>query len=1445
MSIIGVCLFILLLFSVVFSTSIGKSHLPKMALLDNVRLELTLAYLNFKDRIDNDLKGIRTAKGNNHLNNVQIDLNNFLKNNNWHDKIIPYNNKQNIQSIVNILKRVQILKNLENQPLSKTVLLQYKTGFNPLLKRLSHLNKNLLHQANVFFTIQFILLTIFLLYVVFALIILKKYSKKKLLLFDKQQQLVEQLKENNYLLNEMQKIGKIGYYNYNFDTNTFKGSQYILNLLGLAEEKLNLNAWIKCIHPDDRTILTSVLKKRRADSSVPLDVEYRIIKPENGEILWIHHMAKTPQKDKKGKLLNVLGTIQDITQKKEAALKINRFSQIMASALNEIFIVNFKTSAIIDINNSVVSNLEYPREDILNLGIQNFAPEVTQKKLRSLSKILTHQKTVVFETFQKRKNGTTYPVEMHIQKGEHIEVDTFLIIAIDISERKKAQKLLNETQERWQFALEGTTDGIWDIDFQNNTVFYSKRWKSMLGYQEHEIGNTLKAWRELVHPDDLEYVDNAYLLHKNKKTKYYNAEYRMLCKDGSYKWILDRGEILARDTDGTPLRMIGTQSDISKRKLTEISLKAHEIELQKAQEIALLGSYNLNLITQKAVVSKTFNHITEIKAAPQIDFTKDWQAIVHPDDMAGNQKMLSYCIKTGEKFNREYRIIAKKSKTIKWVHGLGEIVFKEGVAIGFVGTIQDITQQKIAEQTLIKNKLKLQEAQEITQLGTFVFDDSTDTFETSQIFDAVMGIGSSYKKDLQGWIDLVHPEDYSQAQELLDDSSLESISTEFRIIRPKDKKTIWILGHAKKEYDDKRIRTRITGTIQEITERKLNEERIKQSDIILNQIDSLIQVVDKKGNVTYTSPSVKTLLGYDPKEMLGQGWWLNTTSSPEEANRVRNAVLDNILNSTSLTDDLVHRKIKTKDGKEKLFQWISSKGIGDSLIFIGVDVTQRYHEEQTKEIIYNITRKANETASIEALFNFIKSELGKLINTSNFFIALYDKITGMVSTPYMVDEEDDDSDFPKGKTLTGYVIDSKKSLLANEAVFKKLERANKIERFGPSSKCWLGVPLIINNEVIGAIVIQSYTDEKAYTKKDVVLLELIASNISQVIKQTRDYKQIKLLNQALIQSPEAVIVTNVKGEIEYANPAFTALSGYSIKEAIGKTPRILKSGEQTPKVYEDLWKTITSGKVWKGELINQHKKGTHYLVDANIAPVKDKKGNITHFIAVEADITDKRKLEHDFIHAFIDAQEQEKQSFGEDLHDGISQILAAEAMYIDVLMRLDKKDDKKITGFLSKIRELNLKATNDARNIAHGLMSKQLKEDGLLKAINHICIDYSHSRNIDFTFEHTNLKEADFSREIKTNIFRIIQEISTNTIRHSLAKKSAIVMRKIDKDSLKLVVKDDGVGIDFDKMKRDNKGAGLKNIERRVTLLNGKSTLKSAHNKGTCYTIIVPLNTVR
>ena len=149
-------------------------------------------------------------------------------------------------------------------------------------------------------------------------------------------------------------------------------------------------------------------------------------------------------------------------------------------------------------------------------------------------------------------------------------------------ERKRAEIQLRETEQRWQFALEGAGDGVWDWDVATGRVYFSKQWKAMLGYGEYEIGQGLDEWEKRVHPEDMAAVQKDLDRHLLGETPVYLNEHRMLCKDGTYKWILDRGKVIERDQDKKPKRVIGIHTDISRQKAADAERLKLIAELQDA-----------------------------------------------------------------------------------------------------------------------------------------------------------------------------------------------------------------------------------------------------------------------------------------------------------------------------------------------------------------------------------------------------------------------------------------------------------------------------------------------------------------------------------------------------------------------------------------------------------------------------------------------------------------------------------------------------------------------------------------------------------------------------------------------------------------------------------------------------------------------------------------------
>ncbi len=154
-----------------------------------------------------------------------------------------------------------------------------------------------------------------------------------------------------------------------------------------------------------------------------------------------------------------------------------------------------------------------------------------------------------------------------------------LSITRDISDRKKMEDALRDSEQRLHFVLEGSQLGFWDWNLKTGEVKRNARWAEMLGYSFGEIDFSVLQWSELIHPDDFPAVNALMKDHLEGRRPNYRIEYRMRCKDGSYKWILDQAKVVARDADGNPLRMSGTHTDISelKRIQEELTIKNHEL----------------------------------------------------------------------------------------------------------------------------------------------------------------------------------------------------------------------------------------------------------------------------------------------------------------------------------------------------------------------------------------------------------------------------------------------------------------------------------------------------------------------------------------------------------------------------------------------------------------------------------------------------------------------------------------------------------------------------------------------------------------------------------------------------------------------------------------------------------------------------------------------------
>ncbi len=183
------------------------------------------------------------------------------------------------------------------------------------------------------------------------------------------------------------------------------------------------------------------------------------------------------------------------------------------------------------------------------------------------------------------------------------------------------------------------------------------------------------------------------------------------------------------------------------------------------------------------------------------------------------------------------------------------------------------------------------------------------------------------------------------------------------------------------------------------------------------------------------------------------------------------------------------------------------------------------------------------------------------------------------------------------------------------------------------------------------------------------------------------------MSRAVEQSPASIVITDCAGNIEYVNPKFIQVTGYTLAEALGKNPRILKSGEMSPEAYVVLWQTITAGKEWSGEFHNKKKNGELYWESASISPIRDLAGRVTHYVAVKEDITARKQTE------------AERDILIHDLQEALANVKSLSGLLPICASCKKIRDDK---GYWSQV-ESYIQKHSDA-TFTHGMCPECLKK---------------------------------------------------------------------------------------------------------------------------------------
>ena len=271
---------------------------------------------------------------------------------------------------------------------------------------------------------------------------------------------------------------------------------------------------------------------------------------------------------------------------------------------------------------------------------------------------------------------------------------------------------------------------------------------------------------------------------------------------------------------------------------------------------------------------------------------------------------------------------------------------------------------------------------------------------------------------------------------------------------------------------------------------------------------------DTKRVYSYLSPSVTNVLGYTRQEYIDNHYsYIAENPGKQEAYDATELAIRGE-QPPSFEVEMYHKDGSLHTLEVTEFPVYNEKGEVIAIEGMAHDVTERIENRKKQDLLLQISNAINTITDTRELYKSIQDLLSEVIDTANFYIALYDKETDTLSLPYLQDEKDEYTSFPAGKTLTSFVIRTKKSLLATTKIQKKLFQSGEVDPVGAPSKVWLGVPLIVRGDVIGVVAVQSYDDEKLYGKKEQKLLEFISHQLAIVIERKKTEIELHTAKEA-------------------------------------------------------------------------------------------------------------------------------------------------------------------------------------------------------------------------------------------------------------------------------------------------------------------------------------------
>ncbi|MFP4543583.1 MAG: PAS domain S-box protein [Candidatus Kapaibacterium sp.] len=706
---------------------------------------------------------------------------------------------------------------------------------------------------------------------------------------------------------------------------------------------------------------------------------------------------------------------------------------------------------------------------------------------------------------------------------------------------------------------------------------------------------------------------------------------------------------------------------------------------------------------------------------------------------------------------------------------------------------EKIIENEIVEQELYRNRDVLQKAQEFANVGSWEVDLKKSVVKGSDQARKIYGI-ESLPDEIPFEIikNVALPEYRTKLDAALEGliKNDEKYDIIFAIKRYNTSELVYIRSIADKELDQNGNLISIIGTIQDITEQKLYEQKLHES---FNQyrilFDNANDAIFIMRNDTFIDCNIKTLKMFacERKDIVGRSPYLfspelqpDGLSSKDKANELINKALT----SGPQFFEWTHQKLDGTNFSAEVS--LNQIEISDRIYLQAIvrDITERKRSEKVQQLMFNIANATNFSDSLENLFLSIRDHLSILLDTSNFFIALYEKETDYITLPYFVDEKDSFQSFPAGNTLTSHVIKNNVPVWKTKPELQLMVEKGEIDNFGSMCEVWMGVPLRKGNDVIGALVIQNYENPNSLTFEDFELLNYISDQIAIAVdrRHTEDViaKNEERLKLALEATSDGLWDWHVAKNWIYYSPRYYEMLGYNELELDNSFEAFAESvhPDDFEQIDRQIRNLVDSGvNNFEAEFRQKKKSGEYIWVLSQGRIVRrDEDGNPARIIGTHSDITERKETLERINKMNVELEQRVKERTRQ-LENALQELQFENEERKATEIELQEARDE-ISKALEKERELSELKTRFVSMVSHEYRTP-------------LTIILSSTYLLEILYEQR--KAADFSRNIKkiqnsvqdmTQLLEEVLILGKSELKDINPTLKSISMEKLIKDTI-------------------------------------------------------------